>query len=179
MDAVDRAIEDVLDAHERPCIEAQQEGIPCFPVAVEGEGPRFSVAEALRRFRPSGRAPGGAPTNAEMQEQLAGGHIPPAGTVSFDPGCTMKTLVRIVKGSGNTFYLYRLRDPSGERPLLTDRRLSRDALAAMPQVQELLGTFHGECAAIAAWRKALREQASPQEADPVPPRPSVGPSPSP
>ncbi len=166
--SVDRAIEEVLDAHERPCVEAQQAGIPCFPVTVKGEGPRFSVADALRRFRAEGKAPGGPPTNAEMQQQLMGPHVPASGSVSFDPGCAVKSLVRLIGGGGNTFYLYRLQDRFGVRPMLTDHRLSRDQLAAMPQVRDLMGSFSGECAAIAAWRKALRAEAAAARADPSP-----------
>ena len=139
--------------------------MPCFPVTVETEGPRFSVAEALRRYRPIGGkpAPGGPPTTAEMQEQLTGAPRSDTGGVSFDPGCAMKSLTRMIRGSSNTFYLYRIQDSRGTRPLLLDRKLSREALDARPEVRELLGEFSGECEAIAAWRKAVaRARASEQ-----------------
>lgn len=181
--SVDRAVAEVLKAHERPCERAEREGVPCFPVTVETEGPRFSVAEALRRYRPLGGkpAPGGPPTNAEMQQQLTGRMWPPAG-FSFDPGCAMKSLARALRGGSNTFYLYRVQDGHGTRPLLLDHRLSREALEARPEVRELLGEYDGQCDAIAAWRKELRAQVAAEEAAararPVTPAPAPTATPS-
>lgn len=166
--SIDRAVTEVLDAHEQPCERAEREGMPCFPITVETEGPRFSVAEAMRRYRPLGGkpAPGGAPTNSEMQEQLTGRRWPHAG-VGFDPGCAAKSLARSLRTGSNTFYLYRLQDTTGTRPLLLDHKLSRDTLRTRPEIRELVGEYFGECEAMAAWRKALREQvAAEQAADP-------------
>ena len=165
--SVDRAVDEVLKEHEQPCARAERDGVPCFPVTVETQGPRFSVAEALRRYQAIGGrpAPGGPPTTAEIQQHLSGAQRSASGGYSFDPGCGMKSLVRMIGGGGNTFYLYRIQDRLGTQPLLTDRKLSREALAARPEVRELLGEFFGECAAVAAWRKALREQLASERAD--------------
>jgi hypothetical protein len=163
--SIDDAVAVVLNADEHPCERAKREGVPCFPVIVETEGPRFSVAEALRRFRPIGGkpAPGGPPTNAEMQQQLTGMTWPLAG-ISFDPGCAMKSLSRSLRGNSNSFYLYRIQDSRGTRPLLLDHKLSREALDTRPEVRELLGEYHGECEALAAWRKELRAQRAAEQA---------------
>jgi hypothetical protein len=183
--SIDDAVTEVMRSHERPCERADRDGVPCFPVTVETEGPRFSVSEALRRYRAIGKPePSGAPTRAEIQKQLTGTPRSPLVGYSSDPGCVLKSLVRMIGGGGNTFFLYRTQDPSGTRPLLTDRRLSRETLALHPEVRELLGEYFGECDAIAAWRKALREQlAAEKEADdpspreatpqPTPPQPSA------
>jgi hypothetical protein len=163
--SVHDAVSEVLKAHEHPCERAEREGVPCFPVTVETEGPRFSVAEALRRYRPVGRpAPGGPPTASELQQHLTGAPQSASGGVSFDPGCAMKSLARAFRGGSNTFYLYRLQDARGTRPLLTDHKLSREALAVRPEVRELLGEYSGECEALAAWRKELREQRASEQA---------------
>jgi hypothetical protein len=163
--SIDDAVEAVMRAHERPCEDTESEGVACFPVTVEVEGPRFSVSEALRRYRALGGrpAPGGPPTNAEMQEQLTGRKGPPSG-FSFDPACAIKGLAHTLRGGSNTFYLYRLQDSRGTWPLLLDRRLSREALEARPEVRELLGEYHGVCEAVGAWRRELRRQLAEEKA---------------
>src|SRR5262245_52731877 len=66
-DSIDRVVERVVLAHLGPCQLAGRDGVPCFPVTTEKEGPRFSVADALRRYRSDGApAPGGAPTVSEI-----------------------------------------------------------------------------------------------------------------
>ncbi len=173
--SIDDAVAEVLRAHEQPCDRAEREGVPCFPLTVETEGPRFSVAEALRRYSAtSGRpAPGGPPRTAELQKQFSGTPATPLGGYSFDPGCALKSLRRMVSGRGNTFYLYRIQDRLGTEPLLTDHRLSREALEAHPEIRELMGEYFGECDAINAWRKALREQRAAEQAADDPPRESA------
>jgi len=152
----------VVLAHMKPCDVAQQRGVPCFPVSVEQEGPRFSVAEALRRYRATGSPAPGPPTVAEIQGQMSGAPQSASGGVGFDPVCTAKNLVRKLSGRNSTFYLYRMTDERGDRPLLTDRELDPKAYAANPHVQyEYLGRFDGECAAVAAWRQALRKATEP------------------
>jgi hypothetical protein len=170
--SIEDAVTEVMRSHERPCERSDRDGVPCFPVTVETEGPRFSVAEALRRYRAIGGkpAPGGPPTTAEIQKQLSGAPTSTSGGYTFDPGCALKSLVRMIGGGGNTFYLYRTQDQFGTRPLLTDRRLSRETLELHPEVRELVGEYFGECDAIAAWRKALREQLATEKADPPAPR---------
>jgi hypothetical protein len=172
-DSIDRAVDKVLKAHQRPCEVADREGVPCFPVTLAVEGPKYSVADALRHYRVSGREPASAPTNDEMQEQLSGrpATSPPVTFVSIDPVCTTKSLIRSLSGKPNTFYLYRFTDRQGERPLLTDRKLNPESYASRPDIHyEYLGRFSGECEAIAAWRRALRH-VEPAPADD--PRPST------
>jgi hypothetical protein len=162
-DSVDRVVDAVVLAHLKPCDIAQRQGVPCFPVSVEQEGPRFSVAEALRRYRGTGSAAPGAPTVAEIQHQMPGVSQSASGGVGFDPACTAKNLVRKLSGRNTTFHLYRMWDERGERPLLTDRLLDPKAYAANLAVHyEYLGKFDGECAAVAAWRQALRRATEPK-----------------
>ena len=163
-DSVDRVVDSVVLAHMKPCDVAQRQGVPCFPVSVEQEGPRFSVAEALRRYRATGAPAPGVPTVAEIQGQMSGAPQSASGGVGFDPVCAVKGLFG--KKAGTTFYLYRTWDERGERPLLTDHELDPKAYALNPDFRyEYLGKFDGECEAVAAWRKALREATEPK---PVP-----------
>ena len=157
-DSIDRAIEAVLLAHEKPCEWARMMGVPCFPVSVEQEGPRFSVAEALRRYRGTGSPAPGPPTVSEIQHQLSGAPLSASGGVGVDPVCTTKNLLKKISGKNTTFHLYRMWDARGERPMLTDRVLDPKVYAANLDVQyEYMGQFDGECEAVAAWRKALRK----------------------
>jgi hypothetical protein len=159
-DSIERHVERVLKSHERPCPPNAEGGepVPCFPVSLEVEGPRFSVIDALRRFRIDGRdqrPTPGVPTNAELRGQMG---VPDVKGFSFDPVCAAKSVARAFKGAPSTFYLYRFTDKDGERPLLRESKLDPAAYAARPDIHyEFLGQFDGECEAIAAWRKALRE----------------------
>lgn len=160
---IDRHVEKVLRAHELPCERASRAGVPCFPVDVEREGPRFSVADALRHYRTDGSPAPGVPTNSELRQQLSGAPLSASGGVSMDPVCTVKSLVRWLSGKPTTFYLYRLKDERGERPLLADRKLEP---SPRPDLQyEFMGEFKGECQAVAAWRSALREDVAPPPYD--------------
>ncbi|HEX9188705.1 MAG TPA: hypothetical protein VGB87_16615 [Vicinamibacteria bacterium] len=159
-DSVERAIDAVVLKHLQPCRRAREQGVPCFPTSVEEEGPRFSVAEALRRYRGKGSPAPGPPTVAEIQSQMSGAPQSASGGVGFDPGCTAKKLFGKLRGT--TFYLYRTWDARGERPMLTDRPLDPTRYAANVGFQyELLGKFSGECEAVAAWRAALRRATEP------------------
>jgi len=148
----------VLLAHEKPCEWARMMSVPCFPVSVEQEGPRFSVAEALRRYRGTGSPAPGVPTVSEIQHQLSGAPLLASGGVGVDPVCTTKNLIKKISGQSTTFHLYRMWDARGERPMLTDRALDPNTYAANLDVHyEYMGKFDGECEAVAAWRKALRK----------------------
>jgi hypothetical protein len=160
-DSIDRVLDAVVLAHMKPCDVAQRRGVPCFPVSVEQEGPRFSVAEALRRYRGTGSPAPGVPTVAEIQGQMSGAPQSASGGVGFDPVCTAKKLFG--KKAGTTFHLYRTWDAGGERPLLTDHLLDPKAYALNPDFHyEYLGKYDGECEAVAAWRKALRKATEPK-----------------
>ena len=159
-DSIDRVVEAVVLAHMKPCDRAREQGVPCFPVSVEQEGPRFSVAEALRRYRGDGSPAPGPPTIAEAQAHLSGAPQSASGGVGGDPVCAVKKLFG--KLSGTTFYVYRSWDARGERPLLTDHPLDATDYAAKPDFRyELVGKYSGTCEALAAWRKALREAVAP------------------
>ena len=152
-DSAERQIEAVVRAHRNPCEVARTQGVPCFPVSIEREGPRFSVQDSIRTYQPDGRPAPGVPTGSEIQQQMSGAPRSASGGVSTDPTCAVKSLVRLFKGSPNTFFLYRSRDANGaEEPLLSDHKL--DPTASVQS--ELVGEFKGECEAIAAWRRSLR-----------------------
>jgi hypothetical protein len=82
----------------------------------------------------------------------------PAGPVvtfgSFDPTCGAKKVLKKLKGKADTYYLYRIEDASGVRPLLAQRPL--DPARHPPTRYVLVGRFEGECAAIAAYRRIER-----------------------
>jgi hypothetical protein len=171
-DAIDRVVEQVVLSHLGPCALASRDGIPCFPSGIEQEGPRFSVAEALRRYRGIGSPAPGAPTVSEIQGRMSGAMQSASGGVSTDLVCDVKSLWKKIRGNGTTFHLYRTWDERGERPLLTDHLLDAEDYQTNLQFHfEYLGQFDGECAAVAAWRKALREAVAPKpapEAEPPP-----------
>jgi hypothetical protein len=155
-DSIERVVDAVVASHTQPCDVARQRGVPCFPVSIEQEGPRFSVAGSLRRYRPTSGPTPGVPTNAEIHEQMSGAPLSASGGVGFDPACTLKNLVTRISGGSTTFYLYRMWDEMGARPLLSDHELDPKTYLANPFAQyELLGKFDGECAAVAAWRQAV------------------------
>jgi hypothetical protein len=169
-DSLDRVIERVVLAHLEPCEAASRNGVPCFPVGIEQEGPRFSVAEALRRYRGTGSPAPGVPTVAEIQHQMSGAMQSASGGVSTDPVCAAKGLWRRIRGNATTYHLYRTWDERGERPLLADHLLDPEDYRANPGFRfEYLGRFDGECAAVAAWNAALRDAVASKPSGPEPP----------
>lgn len=179
-EAVEKAVDEVMRRHYDPCALASQKGVPCFPTGVDVVGPRFSVADAMRKYRTDGRrAEGAAITASDMREQMGGKPLSQSGGVSLDPICTVKSLIRRMSGTGK-FYLYSLADGRGEhRPVLTDRKIDAAVYATNPQaVYEYLGEYQGECEAIAAWRKALREAVAPPPVDESDGRPAVSVAPA-
>jgi len=171
-DSIDRVIEEVVLSHVVPCEAATRKGVPCFPVSIEQEGPRFSVADALRRYRGTGSPAPGVPTVAEIQGQMSGAPRSASGGVGFDPVCGARELWKKVQGQGTSYHLYRTWDERGERPMLTDHRLDPEDYRTNPSFHfEYLGEFDGECAAVAAWNKALRDARDRESrpSDPGPP----------
>jgi len=161
-DSIDRVVDRVVLAHLGPCQLAGREGVPCFPVAIEQEGPRFSVADALRRYRSDGTPAPGVPTTSEIQAQMASTptipQSPATGGVGFDPVCTAKNLWKKLSGHATTYYLYRTWNAQGERPMLTDHKLDpKDYRANLDFRFEFLGQYDSECAAVSAWNQALRD----------------------
>lgn len=161
--SIEREVDAVVRAHLEVCAVARDRGVPCFPVSLEQEGPRFSVEQSLRSYRPSGGPTSGPPTTAELQRQMPGAPRSAVGGVTVDPVCAVKSLVRLFKGSPHTFFLYRVWNGDAEgQPLLSDQKLDPAAYASLPAFRyEPLGEFKSECAALAAWRAALRESTPP------------------
>jgi hypothetical protein len=166
-DAIDRVVEQVVLAHTAPCELARRKGVPCFPSGIENQGPRFSVAEALRSYRGTGSPAPGVPTLAEIQGQMSGAPQSASGGVGVDPVCTLKHVWKKLNGKGTTYHLYKTWDERGERPLMTDHLLDPEDYRSNPQFHfEYVGEYSGECAAVAAWNKALREAVNPRPAEP-------------
>lgn len=156
-DSVDRVIDRVVLAHLGPCQLAGREGVPCFPIAIDRER-RYSVADSMRSYRGTGAASPSVPTTADIQGQMSGAPQSASGGVGFDPVCTVKNLVKKLSGNGTTYYLYKTWDARGERPMMTDHKLEPFEYQSSPGFRfEYLGSFDSECAAVAAWNKALRD----------------------
>jgi hypothetical protein len=156
-DSVDRVIDRVVLAHLGPCQLAGREGVPCFPVSIDRER-RYSVADSMRSYRGTGAASPSVPTTADIQGQMSGAPQSATAGVGFDPVCTVKNLVKKLSGNGTTYYLYKTWDARGERPMMTDRKLDPFEYQSTPGFRfEYLGSFDSECAAVAAWNKALRD----------------------
>jgi hypothetical protein len=170
-ESMERVVDRLEALRQDPCLEALRKGRPCFPASTGlPGGPTASVRESLGQLGPAEAwSPDRPPTVAEMGPYRPG--TPSRGTpniasVSFDPVCAGKAVLKMLKGKNNTYYLYRIRGPQGERVGLYD---SRQNAATFQGEMELLGTFHGECEAIAALRHAER--------NPPKPAPSPGPDP--
>jgi hypothetical protein len=161
------------DAREDPCKGAAQEGRPCFPVSTTVRGEEYSVRKSLGLpdLEKSKPAPGGAPTVAEMGPYRPGSKAVPIPLVKFDPGCLAKGLLKSLKGKNDTYYLYRIRDPQGERVALYDRKLEAETFQGE---LAFLGKFDGECDALAAYHREDLKRAPKG-----PPLPTPSPSPSP
>lgn len=156
-DSVDRVIDRVVLAHLGPCQLAGREGVPCFPISIDRER-RYSVADSMRSYRGTGAASPSVPTTADIQGQMSGAPQSASGGAGFDPVCTIKNLVKKLSGNGTTYYLYKTWDARGERPMMTDHKLDAFEYQSSPGFRvEYLGSFDSECAAVAAWNKALRD----------------------
>jgi hypothetical protein len=157
-DSVDRVVDRVVLAHLGPCRLAGREGVPCFPISIDRESPRYSVADSMRGYRGTGPASPSVPTTADIQGQMSGAPTYPPSGPSFDPVCTVKNLLKKLSGNGTTYYLYKTWDARGERPMMTDHKLDPFEYQSSPGFRfEYLGSYDSECAAVAAWNKALRD----------------------
>ncbi len=152
--AIGPAVEKWWSENREPCQKPIRLGVPCFPVEIHAEGPTVSVRDSLWDRGPNGKpSEHRPPTAQEMQPVRPGSKSVPVPLVSFDPICAAKHALKAVKGKNDTYYLYRLRDASGEHVVLRDQKL--DAQAYQGSV-EFLGQFDGECAALAAFRHEER-----------------------
>jgi hypothetical protein len=157
--SVERLLKRLEEEEKPPCHRALSDKVPCFPVEVDTRAPEYSVAKSLQEFVPDGSpSPSRPPTRAELAPKRPGYVGPTTATFfSVDPTCLAKSALKKLKGKNDAYYLYRLRDRTGERPVLTDRPLDAAAYAAHPDLRyELIGKFDGECEAIAAYRQAER-----------------------
>lgn len=152
--SIERVVDDILEQHEAPCSKAIAAGVPCFSSRTEIRGPRFSVRDSLRDYRPPGAT---SPTRRPAHDELGARRPGPTGLVvpliTVDPVCVVKSVLKSLKGKNDTYFLYRLRDVHGERVVLYDHRV--DATTFQGAV-EFLGQFDGECDAIAAYRREMR-----------------------
>jgi hypothetical protein len=169
-DSVDRVLDRVVLAHMGPCQLAGREGLPCFPTSIDRER-RYSVADSMRSYRGNGPASPSVPTVSDIQGQMSGAPQSASGGVGFDPVCTVKNLLKKVSGNATTYYLYRTWDARGERPMMTDRKIDPYEYQTNPGFHfEYLGSYDSECAAVAAWNKALREAVEKKPEDAGPPQ---------
>src|SRR5262245_29745917 len=142
--SIERIAKEMAEENETPCRKAKEEGKPCFPALVEAHRPEYSVKASLQDF-----------VSEERQRWKS---RPGPGLLSFDPVCAGKSALKGLKGQNDTYYLYWMKDRSGERPSLRDKPVDPTVPPGPPDVTfELIGKFDGECAAVAAYRKAERE----------------------
>jgi len=156
-ESVDRAVDELILKHFSSCGRSEGEDVPCFPVSVERKW-QYSVAGSLEHLEFDSRpTPGRPPTVAEMSGARPG-PLSASGSVSFDPVCKGRQLLKAITGRSRTYYLYRVWDENGEHAVLRDQPMAAAEWSGRPAFQYVeLGSFGDECEAIAAWRKALRE----------------------
>jgi hypothetical protein len=145
---------DRLEAERKdPCLKAERENIPCFPVKAEEKGFDASVRESLGiPLPPDQPSPDRPPTREEMGPYRPGSTTPTVG-VTVDPVCVGKSALKRLRGRNDTYYLYRVQDVHGDRVLLFDHRL--DASRFQGNIA-FVGKFDGECEAQAAYRREQR-----------------------
>jgi hypothetical protein len=137
-----------LDLGE-PCPATLDASVPCFPARVEvAAGDRVdSPLEALRKETFDGGAPAPRTPNGSA-----------TGGIRFDPVCAVRSLVKGIRGKNDRYYLYRVWSATGEHALLRETPFDPKDPVERPGLRyELLDEIHGECQAVAAWRKANRE----------------------
>lgn len=156
--SVDRLLKRLEEKWKEPCRQALADDVPCFPVTVERDAPEYSVAQSLRDFVPDDSpSPSRPPTLTEIAPYRPGPVRPMATFLKVDPTCVAKSALKKLKGKNDVYYLYRLKDRRGERPVLTERPLDPATYSALPDLHyELLGKFDGECEAVAAYRRIER-----------------------
>ena len=132
-----------------PCLRAREEGRPCFPVTTTRKGPDASVREEFLRPDPlPGKPAPGAPTRDDLGPYRPGRPAnTPLAQVTIDPGCVGRSLLKGLRGKNDTYHVYVIRDPRGERVAMYDRRLEAKTFQGD---LEYVGRFDGECEAIAA-----------------------------
>lgn len=145
--SIDRIAKEMQEERDAPCRKALEEGKPCFGALVEARAPEYSVKASLENFV--------AEERRRRQPRPSGSGV---AIISFDPVCVGKSAVKAIKGKNDTYYLYWMRDQSGERPSLWEHPVDPATHPIAAGVSyELIAKFDGECEAIAAFRRAERE----------------------
>ena len=153
-DSIDRVVARIEAERNDPCLGARNEGVPCFPAETTSEGPTASVRESLGLPGPPLKPTPDRPPTREEMEPYRPMPPKPAVSVTFDPGCVGKSILKGLRGKNDTYYLYRFRDTNGVRVALYDHRI--DAKTFQGEV-EFLGEFRGECAAVDAYEQERRK----------------------
>jgi len=154
---IDRAVRKIEDERREQCRDADAKAVPCFPISVEADR-RERLNQALARLRKNNPDVGHGVIPEDPLAPARPTPVPAANVVSFDPGCAVKALIKGFKGENQHFYLYRVKGVMGESIALRERPLTPagDEKRA-PLEFKLLGEYDGECEAVAAHAKALRE----------------------
>jgi len=178
---IDRAVRKIEDERREQCRDADANAVPCFPISVEADR-RERLNQALARLRKNNPDVGHGVIPEDPLAPARPTPVPAANLVSFDPGCAIKALIKGFKGENQHFYLYRVKGVMGESIALRERPLTPagDEKRA-PLEYKLLGEYDGECEAVAAHAKALRElleEKSRKEAEAVIEKPAA-PTPEP
>jgi hypothetical protein len=166
-DSVDGIVDRYFEERTEPCKTLQDSSRPCFPSEVVKQAPDASVEESLpdvgSRTAPSPDRP---PTRAEL-ERYRSGLLSASGTLgSIDPICSAKSTIKKLKGKNDTYFLYRITDALGDHIELRDRRLDPAAYWGVAEFRfELLEEIHGECRAVAAYRRYLRDESADDDAE--------------
>jgi hypothetical protein len=158
-DAVDRVVMEVDEARREACREAEAKDLPCFPVSVEAQDDRRGhVNRALERLRKENADVGKGPMGPDPLALPLPTPPPAVSLATFDPVCAVKALIKGATGRNQHYYLYRVKGINGESialretPLMPAGEQTRAPLEFL-----LLGEYDGECEAVAAHAKALRE----------------------
>jgi hypothetical protein len=164
-DSVDKVIDRLEAERKDPCLKAARENVPCFPVKTEEKGFDASVRESLGILGPARQPSPDRPPTREEMEPYRPHPAKPLISKTVDPVCIAKSALKRLKGKNDVYYLYRVRDVHGERPVLYDHRL--DAARFQGDIA-FLGRFDGECEAQAAYRREQRRGTTPQASPPPP-----------
>jgi hypothetical protein len=171
-EVVEQVVSEIEARRRASCREADAKGVPCFPISAESrEERRARLNRALGRLRKEnadvGRGhPGPDPLGLPIPRPS-----PSLAQVSFDPVCAVKSLLKSAQGRNQHYFLYRVKGVMGESIALRETRLEpAGGRSRAPLEFTLLGEYDGECEALAAHAKALRElfaEQHPADAEPL------------
>jgi hypothetical protein len=155
--SIDRAVQKVEDERREQCRDADANEVPCFPISVETNH-RLRLNQALARLRKNNPDVGHGVLPTDPLAPARPTPAPAANVVSLDPVCAVKALIKGFKGKNQHYYLYRVKGVMGESIALRERPLTPAGdNERAPLEFKLLGEYDGDCDAVAAHAKALRE----------------------